>query len=212
MPNLKRPLPPYKCHTQTAPTPIWEAPSVAPWTISPDQTDPNNLLHVVGTDPSSLYGLAPHAGNIAAVFHSDTNATGPGASLTQTLTTSTANTYDVSLWIANPLQQAAQVNNVFSLSWNGQLLTLSDTNLTETSPGAKTYVIASYTTWFQLLVPNLTVTGTSTDLVISARSNDWATLVDDVIVQETPEPSTVVLLCAGAALMGSRRRRQQRSH
>lgn len=165
---------------------------------------------VVGEDTGlggPPWGLSPHSGSIAARFSSGASETGAGASLSQAVVTDTAYTYDVSLWVANPLQEVGGTNNVFSLNWNGNLVALSHANLTEISSGAKIYVVASGTAWFQLLITGLPVAGTSTTLVISARNNDWATLVDDVVVQETPEPSTVLLLFTGAAILGMRRRR-----
>ncbi len=176
------------------------------WTISA----PDIFNNVVGVDTAVQYALAPHSANIAAAFSSDTDATGAGASLSQMASTLPILTYDVSLWVANPIQDAANFNNVFSISWNGQLISLSNPYLTETASGSKMYVVTPSTPWFQLVVTNLPVTGAMTELKISARNNDWATLVDDVIVEPTPEPSTVVMLCAGAALLGARRRRQQR--
>lgn len=190
--------------------PIPQAPLTG-WakTLAPDSTDTT----VAGEDTGlggPPWGLAPHSGSIAARFSSGASETGAGASLSRPVDTSTGftngNNYDVSLWIANPTQEVGSVNNVFSLSWGGILRSLSHPNLTEIG-ASKTYVLASNTTWFQLLLPNLPVSGPSTNLEISARNNDWATLVDDVVVQETPEPSTVLLIFTGAAIVGMRRRR-----
>jgi hypothetical protein len=176
------------------------------WTIS--QTDINK---VIGRDTTVLYALAPHGGFIDAAFNSDPTAEGSGASLTQALTTDTTKTYNVSLWVANPIQEAGNINNVFSVTWDGALISLSGANITETALNSKTYIVTAESGWNQITATNLPVTTTSTNLVISARNNQWATLVDDVTVEETPEPSTVVMLGIGAALMGLRRRRQQRA-
>ena len=178
------------------------------WTILSDSQN-----NVIGRDTTTLYALAPHTGNIAAAFYSDTDATGSGASLTQTLATDITKTYNLSLYVANSIAQPNNLNNTFSVSWGGSLITLSGSNLI---PAAGTqYQVQGdpnpATSWVQVTATGLTVTGTSTDLTISARSNNWAILVDDVTVDVVPEPATVVMLGVGAMLMGFRRRRQQRS-
>jgi hypothetical protein len=184
---------------------VWEAPLTG-WTISqvPGTTE------VVGLDTTTQYGLAPYEGNIDAAFFSNTGATGSGASLAQSLMTDPSKVYNLSLRLANPIADSGNLNNIFSISWNGALIALSGSNLT--AAGGNQYKVnGDPANWYQIVATNLPVTGTSTNLVISARNNDWATLVDDVLVEETPEPSTVVMLGIGAALMGFRRRRQQRS-
>ena len=187
--------------------PIAES-DLASWAVSPPGT-----TIVRGQDTGSSFvpwNLAPKAGSIAASFSSDTDATGAGGSLTQApTTTNLLKTYDVSMWVANSIQDAANFNNVFSVSWAGSLITLSGSGINQIG-ATKTYIVAPETNWFQITA-TVQGTGVPSDLVISARNNNWATLVDAVIFEETPEPSTLVMLGAGAVIMGWRRRRQQRS-
>ena len=169
---------------------------------------------VNGRDTTILWALAPHGGNIAAAFNSDNNATGNGASLTQTLTTNPSQTYNLSLWVANPINDTGNLHNVFSIGWGGNapanLIALSGTNLV--SLGGNQYQVkGDANTWYQITATGLTVTGTSTDLVINARNNNWATLVDDVMVDGVPEPSSAMMLGVGAVVLGFRRRRQQKA-
>ena len=183
------------------------------WAVSPPGT-----TIVRGQDTGSSFvpwNLAPKAGFIAASFSSDIDATGAGGSLTQAprdpgnTPTNSLKTYNVSMWVANSIQDAANFNNVFSVSWAGILIPLSGSGI---NPGvdANTYIVKPKTDWFQITA-TVQGTGVPSDLVISARNNNWATLVDAVIFEETPEPSTLVMLGAGAVIMGWRRRRQQRS-
>lgn len=171
--------------------------------------DQNN---VDGLNPLSMYALAPHSGDIAAAFNSTTNTitTGGFATLTQAIVTDTTKTYDVSLWVANPIQDAGNFNNVFSVSWDGALVTLSGTYIAETVPGSKIYKVTPNTTWFEITASLLPVTGTSTNLEVSARNSDWATLVDDVSIVETPEPTTLAMLGTAFLVMGLRRNRHGR--
>lgn len=188
--------------------PILES-TMAGWTVSPPGS---TIVRGVDTGPPfGQWGLSPKAGSIAASFASDNNATGPGGSLTQApLTTDLLKTYNVSMWIANPIQDAANFSNVFSVSWANSLITLAGSGITQIG-ATQTYIVTPETSWFQITA---VVQGTGdplSDLVISARNNNWATLVDEVIFAETPEPSTLVMLGTGAAIMGLRRRRQQRA-
>ena len=182
---------------------------LASWTVSPPA---RTIVRGQGAPNGDPWKLAPYAGSIAATFASDTNATGAGGSLTQapSPTTDVLKTYNVSMWVANPIQDTANFDNVFSVSWAGTLITLSGSFITEVVLSPKTYIVTPQTDWFQITAV-VQGTGVPSDLVISARNNNWATLVDEVIFEETPEPSTVVMLGAGAAIMGLRRRRQQRS-
>ena len=184
--------------------PIAQAP-LSSWVISQFP----GVNEVLGRDTTSLYALAPYEGNIAAAFASAADATGSGASIKQTLATTTGSTYKLSLWVANSIQDSGNQNNIFSVRWGGNLITLSGTFITEVST-TSTYVVTPDTNWFQIVANNLSPTGSSTTLEISARNNNWATLVDYVLVEETPEPSTVLMLGLGATMVGLRRRRQPR--
>ena len=188
---------------------FWEAPlpvtDLTPhpyWTVSPaPQASPAS---VVASDTFSAphTGLAPRTGNIAVSFGSE-----PNGAITQTLTTEIGKTYNLSLWLANPT--ASGTDNVFSVSWNGSLISLSAVFLTPIVAQPGTFVVTAQPNWFLVGATNLAVTGSSTPLVISASNRDWYTLVDDVTVQGVPEPSTVLMLGLGATLAGFRRRRQR---
>lgn len=179
------------------------------WTVS---NNPNTFVN--GTDTSSLYGFAPHSGKIATRYFSDTGASDSGGSITQTLTTVAGQTYTISLYVANAIADTGNLNNEFSIGWGGNapanLITLAGTNVVPI--GGNKYEVAGdpnpITVW-HLVTATATATGTSTDFVINARNNDWQTLVDDVMVDVVPEPSTAVLLGIGSALFGFRRRRQK---
>ena len=190
-------------------SPILES-TMAGWTVSPPAS---TIVRGEGTAPPfGQWGMSPKAGSIVASFVSDNDAAGAGGSLTQAPpTTDVLKTYNVSMWVANPIPDAANFNNVFSVSWAGSLITLSGGSfITEVGGSPQTYVVTPETDWFQITAI-VQGTGLPSDLVISARNNNWATLVDEVIFEETPEPSTLVMLGAGAAIIGLRRRRQQRS-
>ncbi len=190
---------------------------------------------VTGTDQYSFTGsggtyLPPHSGKITAAFYSSVNdGTVSMATLSATspnVSTDSATTYNLSFWVSNPVADPNARQNLFSVSWNGTLLDLANAGVNPLSysyfsnpntgagelPGtANQYVVTPGTSWFQVYISNLTPSlGTTTGLVFSGQNNNWATLVDDVLVEETPEPTTIVMLGVGAALMGLRRRRQQR--
>ena len=155
---------------------------------------------VDGTDTTVLYGLAPHGGSIAAAFFSATNAVGAGASLTQALTTVAGQAYNLSFWLANPIDDPQNLNNAFSVMWDGNLISLSGTNLVV--DGVNTYKVqGDETNWYQVTATGLVASGASTNLVFSARNNDWATLVDDVEVSAVPDNGPTFALL-GIALTG----------
>jgi hypothetical protein len=182
----------------------------------------------IGSNPQTYIG--GHSGNIAVAFAPSSNITlGTVAmgTLSTPIPTTVGTNYNLSFWISNPTAGGA-MDNLFSVSWNNVLLNLSDSNVNLVSssnfstpnggpgqlPGtAGQYVVTPNTNWFQVIINNLPAasSGNSTNLTFSGQNNSWATLVDDVIVQDTPEPSTEVLLGIGTVLAGMRRRRQQRS-
>lgn len=176
---------------------------------------------VTGTDaysaPSPGPYLPPHSGNITAAFYS---TSGDGVASLQT-GVATSNfgtiTYDLHFWVSNPVVDTAARQNLFSVSWNGVLLDLSSYDArfktpsgpSELAGGPGQYVLDPNTNWFEVFIPNLAATSGSTELKFEGVNNNWATLVDDVMVQETPEPSSLLMLGAGALAIGLRRRRQR---
>ncbi len=198
-----------------------DSPDFNGWTVTQDPVDPLNppFAGYQGTTVSiytgspNQYAQVPHAGSSkSAAFISDNGAPDTSfARISNPAVTTASTLYNVSLWVSNPIQDPSNTFNAFSLTWNGNPVSLTNSNLTETSPGSQVYVVKGQTDWFQIVATNLPATGASTDLVISARNNNWATLVDDVLVEVVPEPTTMVMLSLGFAAIGFRRRRQQRA-
>jgi len=202
-------------------------PATAPltnWSPTNSDASPTPQTTVKGQDPFYAYNFAQHTdnGSIAANFFSNTDAPANSmASISQTLTTDPTKSYNLQLWVANPYQDPNARANLFSVIWNGNAVKLSDVDPvhfaapsglpTELNGDPGTYVVKPNSPWFVVNINNLAPgLGLSTNLVISGQNNNLATLVDDVAVTETPEPSSVVLLLAGTALIGVRRRRQQK--
>ena len=194
----------------------WRAPFNASWTTG-------GSGDVLGTDQYSFSAGAyvpPHSGNITAAFWSATNdGSVSTASLSTDVPTTVGMTYDLRFWISNPVADISARQNLFSVSWNGALLNLASDPRFKLSTGgvelpgtANQFVVDPNTNWFEVFISNLAPgVGPTTNLTFSGQNNNWATLVDNVLVEETPEPSTLVMLCAGAALIGARRRRRHRS-
>ena len=178
---------------------------------------------VAGTDhyssPDGIY-FAPHSGNIVAAFYAFGNGGGTFTSSMERLVPTnlfTIGTYDISFWISNPLADTNARQNLFSLRWGSTLLDLSSYDprfklpnlLNDELPGGPNeYVLDANTNWFQVVITGLTATSANTLLKFTGQNNHNATLVDDVQVVETPEPSTIVLLGAGMVIAGLRRRRR----
>lgn len=207
--NLNSPGPPINGQWITTP-------NLSGWTLSGTED-------VAGTDsyssPDMVY-KTPHSGHITAAFFAAGN-TGVAntASMQRNVTTSAAPgfTYDIHFWISNPLADTNARQNLFSLTWGSTVLDLSSYDARFKTPnllamelpgGLNEFVLDANTDWFEVNITGLTASSSSTVLKFTGQNNNSATLVDDVSVVETPEPSTVVLLGAGAALMGMRRRRQ----
>jgi len=199
--------------------------STAPLTNWTPTNSLDGTTQVFGMDTTLTYGIAPQSGSIAVAFTSDASAPANSmASISQTITTSPTKTYNLHFWISSPVADVNSRQNLFSVIWGGTMLNLSywnpnfaapnpsRTDLVELNGAAGTYVVAGDTAWFPVDILNLTPSpGSTTDLMFSGQNNNWATLVDNVLVEETPEPSTMVMIAAGAAVMGLRRKRQQRS-
>ena len=198
----------------------WVAP-LSQWSVTP-------VGSVLGCDQYSFNAstyLPPYSGKIAAAFVSATNdGTVATGAMSASISTTPSQTYNLHFWISNPTPDLNARQNLFSLSWDNHYLDLTSYSPTpnffslHTAPGdlpgtADQYVVKPNTNWFEIFVTNLTPNqfGSSTSLKFEGQNNNWATLVDNVLVEETPEPSTVVMLGAGAVMMGLRRKRQQKS-
>jgi hypothetical protein len=181
--------------TETAPLTFWTVAEVL-------GTGGANQNLVNGLNSTVFYQLPPHTGVIDAAFRSTTNTvtTGGLATLSQTLTTTVAQAYELTFWLANPIQDPSNLNNIFSVSWNGVALALSSPSLS--AVGGNQYIVAPNTAWFQVTASNLVGTGSDV-LKFSARNSDYATLLDDVVVQASGVPdsgSTIAMF--GIALAG----------
>ena len=203
---------------------------------------PAGTAIVIGRDPffqnsnfRSLVsaGGGTTGGSISALFLNDQGVPAPAnsmASITQNITTTPGQFYDIRLWVANlsttitGAGDPSARENLFSVMWNGSAINLSavdpvhfavpnpsNPNAVELAGNSGTYVLAADSAWTLVIIPNqaAALTGLTTTLTISAQNNNNATAVDAVDV--TPEPSSIVLLIAGAAFAGTRRRRQQRA-
>ena len=196
---------------------LWTTPSIAGWTLGGTQ-------EVTGTDafssPDGIY-KNPHSGHITAAFFSSNNGAVSTASIARDITTTNAPgiTYNLHFWISNPIADINARQNLFSLTWDNALLNLStyDSRFKTPNPnplanelpgGPNEFVLDPNTDWFEVSISGLTASGSSTPLKFTAQNNNAATLLDDVTVEQTPEPSTVVLLGAAAAFMGMRRKRR----
>ena len=202
---------------------------------------PAGTAIVIGRDPffsdsnfRSLVsaGGGTTGGSISALFLNDQGVPAPAnslASISQNISTTPGQFYDIRLWVANLSTTASGAGdpgaraNLFSVMWNGSAIDLSAVdpvhfaapnplNPTEIPGGPGTYVLAADSAWTLVIIPNQAAgSGSTTTLTISAQNNNNATAVDAVDVTVTPEPSSIVLLIAGAAFAGTRRRRQQRA-
>lgn len=206
----------------------WFTKDVPP--ASPAGTIPNwtfgGSQGVSGTDsyssPDGVY-IPTHTplGHIAASFFSSSNDGSVNtASIERSVVTdgSHGGIYTIHFWISNPVADPSARQNLFSVTWGTTPLDLTfDTRFKAPNPdplafelqgGSNEYVLNSKTNWFEVTISGLTASTSSTVLKFAAQNNNSATLVDDVTVEETPEPSTVALLGAGATFMGMRRRRR----
>lgn len=183
---------------------------------------PITVSSVEGIDPTSPYGIAAHSGSIASVFSSDPSAPiNSMATISQQVNTTLGQSYNIQLWVANPFQDLSARANLFSVMWGSTLVNLATIDpvhfaIQTGAPGelvgaSSAYIVKPASPWFVVDLSNLLATSSQTVLTISGQNNNFVTLVDDVLVTETPEPSTVALLGMGAALMGVRRRRPARS-
>ncbi|MBY0507755.1 MAG: hypothetical protein K2X03_27835 [Bryobacteraceae bacterium] len=136
------------------------------------------------TDFIGVGSFFPHSGTYALEggpvgslgFVSQSIATVPGAD------------YQLSLWLANDCGSsfACSQANTFQVSWGNQVVY-----------SANDLPTMDYT---QLVFP-VTAGGTSTDLTLGFRQDQFSFYVDDVALQAVPEPSSIVLLGIPCLLM-----------
>ena len=180
------------------------------WLIGEDlgaPPNPSGTNKVEGTGAERFGPLLPKSGDIYVAFSGTATTSNGFGTLSQTLTTDPLKTYNLSFWLANPIDDISNLNNLFAVRWNGALINLSGTNITEVGSSDTYRVTPNTSTWFQITASDLPVTGTSTVLQFLGRNEDWGTLLDVVTVVEVPEPTAAALLGVGAAFLGFARRR-----
>jgi hypothetical protein len=141
---------------------------------------------------------SPHSGSSAAWL-------GPVGSLgflSQTLATTPGVRYNLSFF----LQSDGATPNQFQVTWNGSV-SFDQTNL-----AAFGYREGNFLGLTDGPFLNLLATSTTTPLVFAFRNDPGFFQLDDVVVNATPEPTTLILLgttIAGIGLARLRRRRRK---
>ncbi len=159
-----------------------------------------NLYGVEGTDPFD--GISPNSGSFQAFFADlDPNAT----TISQILNTVAGATYNVSWYLAQDTPPdptltcgGTPCTNLLTVSFGGTTLT-DVTGIPEQG-----YTLYSFTS---------EATSGSTMLSLTIGNSAGESLLDDVSVTATPEPSPVFLLAGGLIcfLLGKRRTQSSRS-
>lgn len=141
----------------------------------------------------TLSGSADFIGIGSFFPHSGTYAleAGPVGSLgfvSQSIATVPGADYQLSLWLANDCGSslACSQSNTFQVSWGNQVVY-----------SANDLPAMDYT---QLVFP-VTAGGTSTELTLGFRQDQFSFYVDDIALQAVPEPSTMVLIGIPCLLM-----------
>jgi hypothetical protein len=136
----------------------------------------------------------PHSG----IFAASLGPVGSLGFLSQTLATTPGQRYDLSFF----LQSDGLISNQFQVFWNGSLI-FEAVNL-----AAFDYID------FNSLLPdrfqNLLATSVTTPLVFGFRDDPGFLHLDDVAVNATPEPTTLILLGTTMAGLGFARWRRRK--
>lgn len=164
-------------------------------------------LGLLGLPPVSHDGIGAGGVNGPAEFIED-------MWIAQTLSTVTAQAYELSFWVAMTSESSA---THILVEWDG--IEVEHFVNPISSPCLFDSETSTYTCdWIQLVVPALTAASASTQLRILASNDQGLLLLDDVSVVESaaaalPEPGSLLLLGAGlvGTAAGVRRRRQKRS-
>lgn len=132
---------------------------------------------------------AQHGGDYSAFF----GETGAPASITQSVATEAGHSYIVSFWLSN---QGGSMNNIDTHN-TFQLLLDGDTVYATSDKSATNYTL--YQTYFTAVSA-----ATSVGFKFQHDENFW--LLDDVVVAEVPEPSTMLMLLFGLGALALQRR------
>jgi len=108
--------------------------------------------------------------------------------ITQTLTTTPGATYDLSFWIWHD----QGTGTFFEVSWGGA-------PIYSEGPGDYGWTLREFT---------VTSSGASTDLMFGFYNLPWFYYLDDVSVEQVPEPSSLILAGLGVAALALRRRQR----
>lgn len=160
----------------------FETGSLSGWTVSG-----NTSSNVNGVD-----NLTPHSGTYAGFF----GAIGSPVVLTQTVATTTGQSYHVSFWLANETSFSGATPNSFEFLWGGT----SEMSLTDAPASG-----------YQQFQFDLVATAASTTLEFRFRQDPSFWDLDDVSVlapAAVPAPGSLVLAALALGLMaaGGRRR------
>jgi hypothetical protein len=144
---------------------------------------------VEGTDP--LDSIAPNSGSFQAFFADFVSNT---TTLSQTITTIAGDPYSISWFLAQDTTPVSPYTNSFTSSFGGPVVTLS---------GIPAQGYTEYTYWS-------TATSTSTTLDFTFGNDLGEYLLDDVIVTQSPEPGSWLLMLSAGALFAFTRLRRPR--
>lgn len=133
------------------------------------------------TGTKQYYGVshnAAHSGSWGAWFGDIEGLT----YIAQTVPTTPGAMYDISLWVANPLEST----NRAEVWWDG-IQIVDETN----SPPYP----------FQLVSWTLTASTSSTEFLLGGNNPPGYWLIDDIEISQVPEPSSVLLASAGIGFL-----------
>lgn len=178
-------------------TNIWNAPDPIPgWDVGPLG---NGNLNVIASNETGYFvstsGGGPHNGNLAAVFPNFPDYDGY---ISQAITgLIIGQQYYVSFWLSN--QKGDYPQNSFRVNWGGDIDTNSPYGIINGTDIYGPTSVPLPTAWTQHLLL-VTATDTTQRLSFVGGADAAGILLDDVVVDAVPEPSSIGAL-AGVALL-----------